>query len=378
MKRLAIVITHPIQYYSPVFQQLAKRVTLKVFYTMGHLNNNYDTGFQQEIKWDIPLLQGYDFEFLNNVSCAPGSHWFFGVDNRDAIKQIKDFEPTAILVYGWAYKSHLKILKYFHGSIRILFRGDSTLLHKLPRYKATIKKKLLSWIYKHVDTAFYVGSQNKKYFLEFGLKESQLVFVPHAVDNDRFKADRSQETITLRRSFQIRDHEVLVLFTGKLQHIKDPLVLLRAFCDLEPANAHLLFVGSGHLEQELKFAAINHLSKVHFIPFQNQSYMPVVYQSCDLFCMPTTAPGESWGLAINEAMAAGKAILSSNMVGAATDLVTAMNGETFEYGNSEDLKSKLTRLIASKCKLKDLGEQSTTIIEDWTIESQVEKILANV
>jgi glycosyltransferase involved in cell wall biosynthesis len=377
MKKLAIILTHPIQYYSPVFQLLAKHIAIKVFYTMGDPINKYDIGFQQKVEWDIPLLQGYDFEFLSNKSAQPGTHRFLGIDNVQAIERIHEFRPTAILVYGWAYKSHLKIIRYFHGKVKILFRGDSTALYRHPIYKAVFKKILLKWVYRHVDAAFYVGSQNRTYFLKYGLKGQQLVFAPHAVDNGRFSSDRSSEATALRQSFGIRKNEILVLFTGKFKHIKDPLILLRAFLDIEPTDTHLLFVGGGHLEQRLKNNASGHKS-IHFLPFQNQQFMPVVYQSCDLFCMPSNAPGESWGMAINEAMAAGKAILSSSMVGAAADLVRIDNGRIFKCGNYNDLKTALKKLIGDKQKLKTLGERSSAIIADWTFEKQIQGILAYV
>ncbi|MCB0710584.1 MAG: glycosyltransferase family 1 protein, partial [Chitinophagaceae bacterium] len=70
MKRLAIITTHPIQYNAPLFQLLAQRenIAIKVFYTWGDtvLKEKYDPGFQKNIEWDIPLLEGYDYAFVEN------------------------------------------------------------------------------------------------------------------------------------------------------------------------------------------------------------------------------------------------------------------------------------------------------------------------
>lgn len=78
--RLAIILSHPIQYYSPLFKCLSERkvVEIKVFYTWGQSVNGkkYDHGFGKAIEWDIPLLDRYDYEFLENVSKDPGSHHF--------------------------------------------------------------------------------------------------------------------------------------------------------------------------------------------------------------------------------------------------------------------------------------------------------------
>ena len=60
------------------------------------------------------------------------------------------------------------------------------MLDKTSAYKAFARALFLKRIYKHVDYALYVGKNNKEYFLQYGLKERQLIFAPHAIDNSRF------------------------------------------------------------------------------------------------------------------------------------------------------------------------------------------------
>lgn len=381
MKRLAIIVTHPIQYYVPVFQLLAKNISLKVFYTGGeHGFNQFDKNFGRHVSWDIPLLNGYNFEFLKNNAFKAGSHHFFGVMNKDAITQIKKYRPSAIMIYGWAYLSHLKLLRYFYGKTTILFRGDSRISSRLPKAKSLLKQIVLQWVYRHVNTALYVGSENRAYFENYGLKDIQLVFAPHAVDNNRFQQNRQQEAIALRTKLGILNDDIVVLFAGKLSAIKNPGILLKAFCQINPSKAHLIFVGSGELMQDLQDYANGQpvRSQVHFLSFQNQKQMPAIYQACDLFCMPTRYPGETWGLAVNEAMAAGKAILTSNEVASATDLVSESNGQIFKSENLQDLVAKLTIMLNNKGPLEIMGQHSKKKIAGWNIERQVQQILAYV
>ncbi|RZK60389.1 MAG: glycosyltransferase, partial [Pedobacter sp.] len=334
MKSLAIIISHPIQYYVPLFKLLAQHYNLKVFYTWGEEGSNakYDPGFKKPVAWDIPLLEGYTYEFLTNAAKDAGSHHFNGIVNPDLIEKVKAFQPDAILVYGWAYKSHLKLLRHFKGKIPIWFRGDSTLLDEKKGIKQILRTLFLKRVYRNVDKALHVGSESKKYFRKFGIKEKDLIFVPHAVDNERFAVDRSKEAQQIRASLNIKHNDILVLFAGKLEHKKNPMLLLEAFIELDLLNVHLLFVGSGELEESIKFRVLSLGSKVqstesflwhnkslkeriHFMDFQNQTQMPAVYQACDLFCLPSQGPGETWGLAVNEAMACGKAVLVSDKVG---------------------------------------------------------------
>lgn len=376
MKKLAIVITHPVQYYAPIFELLHRRgvVAVKVFYTIGTKNEQYfDPGFGKTVAWDIPLLEGYPSVFLENVAERPGSHHFNGIINPGLISEVNQFAPDAILFFGWAYQSHLKAIRHFKGKKTVYFRGDSTLLDKPQSFRRLLKPLFLRWIYKHIDHAFYVGTNNKRYFEVYGLKGKQLSFAPHAIDNDRFALDRNSEAKQLREALGIRDEEMLILFAGKFIRKKSPQLLLDAFLGLIRPAVHLLFVGDGELEQELK-AKSQHHRRVHFMEFQNQSQMPVIYQSCDLFCLPSEGPGETWGLAVNEAMASGKAILVSDKVGCATDLVKEKSGAIFNAGSIAGLKEKIEVLTHSKAGLRELGNGSRVLIEDWNFTRIAETI----
>lgn len=79
MIKLAIITSHPIQYYAPWFRYLASAgdLQIKVFYLWNFgVTQQIDTGFQQALQWDIPLLDGYKYEFVPNVSYKPGVDHF--------------------------------------------------------------------------------------------------------------------------------------------------------------------------------------------------------------------------------------------------------------------------------------------------------------
>jgi glycosyltransferase involved in cell wall biosynthesis len=383
MKKLAIITTHPIQYYAPVFALMHQRgnINIKVFYTWGEsVANKYDPGFNKKIEWDIPLLEGYPYEWVKNTSKEPGSHHFNGAINPDLIRRILVFKPDAILVFGWAWQSHLKAIRYFKNKMPVYFRGDSTLLDEKPGLKAIARVFFLKWVYRHVSHVFYVGAANKQYYLKYGLKESQLSFAPHAIDNSRFAVCRKNEEELLKQKLVIKNREYIILFVGKLEEKKNPMLLLDAFLTMKMVDAHLLFVGSGPLENQLKAKAHGN-SNIHFLGFQNQSQMPVVYQSCDIFCLPSRGPNETWGLAVNEAMACGKAVLVSDKVGCTTDLVrNNYNGLIFKSNDLSGLTLCLRELTLSKRLLDEYGENSRRIINDWNfgaIAAAIENKLIN-
>src|ERR1700722_8749824 len=80
--KLAFIVSHPIQYYAPLYQRLAMRddVAIKVFFTWHAWQSTVeDRGFGVQMSWDIPLTEGYEFELVPNISSDPGTHHFFGL-----------------------------------------------------------------------------------------------------------------------------------------------------------------------------------------------------------------------------------------------------------------------------------------------------------
>lgn len=375
MKRLAIITTHPIQYYAPIFRLLNERenITIKVFYTWEKDASLYDKDFGKEIKWDIPLLEGYDYQFVSNNG-NPGRD-FRSVKNPRLIREIEDWGAEAVLFFGWNYHSHLTAMRHFKNRIPVLFRGDSTLLNERPGLKRMARRLFLRWVYRHVDTALYVGRNNKSYFLAHGLKEDQLVFAPHAIDNDRF-SDRDgkyeEEAQRWKKELGIGQQDRVLTFVGKFQDTKDPFLLLEAFMELNNPGWRLLYVGNGELESPLKEAAKGN-KNIHFLPFQNQSRMPVIYRLGDVFCLPSK--GETWGLAVNEAMACGCAVLLSDRCGCTADLlVEGRNGFSFASGNKKDLVDKMKILTAPDGDIRSLGLSSVRLIQSWSYSQVVSAI----
>lgn len=377
--KLAVITTHPIQYNAPLFKYLANDtdIDLKVFYTWGEdcLKDKYDPGFGRTINWDIPLLNGYNYSFVKNISKNPGSHNFKGIDNPGIIDDIKEFAPDMLLVFGWNFKSHLRILRYFKGKVKILFRGDSTLLDengKSPVQKL-MRRFFLKWVYKHVDIAVYYGKANQAYYLKHGLKENQLVYAPHAVDNKRFYDSGSnkfeQKAREWRRQLEIADENIVFLFAGKLEPKKNPELLLQSFARIKEKNVSLVIVGNGELEEKLK-KNYSGLPGIHFVDFQNQSVMPVVYRLGDVFVLPSKGPEETWGLSVNEAMACEKPVIVSSKCGCVYDIVfNDVNGYSFISGEEDELVHQMQLCITNKSKLKEMGQQSLRIIKEYKIES---------
>lgn len=371
--KVAFVISHPIQYYVPLLQGLVTRgnVELKVFYTWGEDSiSKFDPGFNRIVEWDIPLLEGYSYEFMENIATNPGTHHFKGIDNPSLIKKIEAYQPDKIVVFGWSFKSHLKVLRYFKGRVPIYFRGDSHLLTEQPFYKKAIRNIFLRWVYSHVDFAIAVGKNNHDYYRWVGLKENQILFAPHAIDEQRFldlNGTQANESVSFLESLKIPKEHVVFLYTGKFEYRKNLQTLILAKHELKEMPCTLILVGNGPDEEDLR-----NLSKddknIHFEGFVNQSKMPIIYRSADVFVLPSIS--ETWGLGINEAMNCGLAIIASDKVGSAIDLIQN-NGFIFRAGDYIELSQQMREIIENKNKLIQFKNQSKEIIKKWSLEQLV-------
>lgn len=326
--RLAIIVSHPIQYYSPWFRHIAERMrqeakgqrseiggqdalhdtsnsrqnALRVFYLWDFgVTEKTDKGFGKAVKWDVNLLDGYDHEFVPNVSKRPGTDWFGGLDNPELLQRVKVFGPDAVLQFGYNYKSLANFdLRWNTKRAPLLFRGDSHLLaegeqswqlsvfsRQQERFKRWMRKIGLRLLFRRFSCFLAVGKANADYFRAHGVQENKIVRCPHVVDNEFFRREpeetrgpREQETAGgrrpktgdrrqvawqstdkrpkdapsrgLREELGIPEDELVFLFAGKLEEKKKPMQLLEAFLAADLPKATLLFVGSGELESVLK------------------------------------------------------------------------------------------------------------------------------
>ena len=381
MKRIAVIVSHPIQYNSPVFKLLAasEGILLKVFYTWGQAQGEkFDPGFGKNIAWDIPMLEGYEYEFMENTAKDPGSHHFRGIINPGLIRSVSAWHPDGVIVYGWNFQSHLSALRYFKGKVPVLFRGDSTLLDERPGIKRSMRKTFLRWVYGHVDYALYTGTRNKEYFIRHGLQEDQLIFAPHAIDNARFAGtgdQYSKEAGKWRHQLGIGAGDRVVLFAGKLEPKKNPFFLLELAARIPDPRLKFLVTGNGILEKALKEKALAD-PRFLFLDFQNQQQMPLVYRLGDVFILPSSGPGETWGLAVNEAMACGLAVMVSDKAGCAIDLVReGENGMIIRGGDPGPAAGFLRSALEDRNLLQVMGAHSRTLIQPFNNGQYVRAVL---
>lgn len=375
MKKLGVLLTHPIQYQSPFLALLSEKVDLTVFYCSS--NGGYDPGFGSHIIWDRELcIKNAKTIFIRNISPIPSVNTFFGVINPGIISSILRGNFDAFLIHG--YSSTTSLLAYMaclFSRTPIFFRGE-TVLRPSGILKRAVKRAFLTLFFFPIQTFFAIGQVSLRFYREFGIPSSKIFLTPYAVDNNFFLTEAShlQNKNVLRRELDLPDLPTL-LFCAKLIPRKRPMDLLRAFARLPEGMCSLVFVGDGPLRRELEGHVYRkNIQNVFFKGFQNQSKLPRYYAVSDIFVFPSEY--ESFGLTLNEAMCFSLPILCSTGVSGAYDLVRENeNGFFFNIGDTEKIAILIQEVINDSPRLIAFGKRSQEIIRNWNYEACVSAVM---
>jgi glycosyltransferase involved in cell wall biosynthesis len=334
-------------------------------------------GFGIPIQWDIPLLDGYDYQVLRNVSSRPSLTAFGGCDTPEVGRVLRERAFAALVVNGWVVKSCLQGLWACRRlGIPCIVRGESNVFRHRPFWVRALHRLLL----RQYAAALPIGVANRRFYLDNGMPPEKLFDAPYCVDNGRFATEAAQlrpSRSELRRSWGIPETACAFLFCGKLEAKKRPMDALEALEHILGGGAprravHLLFAGDGPLRAELhERVAARHLP-VTFAGFLNQSEVTRAYVAADALVLPSD-DGETWGLVVNEAMACALPALLSDRVGCHPDLVLeGQTGYVYPVADCRALAGHMRTLAASPHLRVRLGAEASNRIRAYSIGRAVE------
>jgi glycosyltransferase involved in cell wall biosynthesis len=378
--RVAHLVSHPIHYQAPLYRELSARpgIDLTVyFYSDASVRGYRDREFGTDVRWDTPLLDGYRSRFLPSAAETRTQGRYGAGPNWDVLHEVYAERFDAVWIHGYAHLNAwlAAAAGRLRGS-RILLREEQTLLHDRPAHTAALKEVALRALFSQVY-GLYIGEENRRYFLRYGMDERRLFPARYCVDNAYFRR-RAEELAPrrdeLRSRFGIDSDVPVILFVAKLIPKKAPFVLLDAFRRVrERVPCALLVVGEGELRSELEAPAG---PDVHFAGFLNQSELAEAYVAADVFCLPSIEH-ETWGLVVNEALNFGLPVVVSDKVGCAADLVRhGWNGFVVPAGEPEPLAAALEQLVTDESVRREFGERGRQLVGEYSVEACADGIVA--
>ena len=378
VRKIGIITSHPIQYQVPLFRAIAKEpdMDLTVFFGSNHgITPKVDPGFGKAFAWDIPLLEGYRYIFLNNS--RPGlsvNDW--RLDGPELKFYFEKEHYDAVLIFGWNKMLFWQAVWWGRKfRIPLILRAESNLMHRQNRSVRMAKHILFPLLFRKFSAFLAIGQLNKELYRHFGVPEEKIFSAPYCVDNDFFseRAKASEvEAVSLRKSLGIRGSDTVFLFIAKLIERKRPLDLIRAHHLLGGRkDVHTILVGAGLLFG--KCASLVRelgLNNVHLVGFMNQTELPLYYSASDILVLPSDY--ETWGLVVNEAMACGLPCIVSNNCGCAADMIVpGKTGYTYPCGNVAVLVKTMGLLGGNREKLLRMGRSARIFSREFGIDRTV-------
>ena len=353
---LVYFVSHPIQYQAPLLRNLAgdADIELTVVFGSDFSDRSYlDTGFGVQVDWDVVLLDGY------------ANHLLADIDVGQLIRT-----SDAVWVHGWQEKFLRRIIQ---RSSRIgkpvLMRGENWSGAMPDGFgpKGWLKRKYLARIFSQCSAYLAIGSKNRDYYIDHGIREDRIFSMPYAIDNTYFSARATElAAAEIRRVHGIAQRRKIILYAGKFIQRKHPDQVLEAWQKAswgENEKPVLMFVGDGELRGRLESVST---PDVIFTGFKNQSEMPAYYAAADLFVL--LSEKEPWGLAINEAMACGVGVISSDQCAAAFDLIDDDTGLRLPAGDIDALAQAFPAALA---RADDWGRGARRKIDGWSFDHDI-------
>jgi glycosyltransferase involved in cell wall biosynthesis/predicted O-methyltransferase YrrM len=206
-----------------------------------------------------------------------------------------------------------------------------------------------------------------------GVSPDKIIIIHNFVDADLFAKEQKGEKI--RKEFKIDNDNVVIGFLGRLDWRKGLRTIVDAAGDLK--GAKFMIVGEGDAREELIDEIRKKGIEEDFILTGIRKDVPAMMKAMDIFIFPSYAEYESFGIAVIEAMAAGVAVIASDIAPIREIINDGENGILVPKKDPAALRSAIKRLIKDRDLMKRLGEEGRrTSLEKFSLKKAINKIEA--
>jgi len=355
--KVLYITTVPAPYKVQLFEELGKYCDLTVLFEMENVSYRDNSWMQNEFK-------NFKFMYLKGLNVRD-KKISFGI-----IKHLK--HNTYDLIIMGVYSTipqmlaqvymNKKNIPYIISSDGGLVKEEGLILSKLKKYFISSAKAWLST--GKITTeylAYYGANVNKTYVYPFtSIYKADILAEPLTID----------EKISIRKKLNISE-EKMILTVGQFIYRKGYDVLLKA-CEKLDKNIGVYIVGGKPTQEYIQMQKDMNLTNVHFLDFMNKEEISKYYKAADLFVLPTRE--DIWGLVINEAMAYGLPVITTDKCVAGIEMIKKdKNGLLIKPNDTKELENAITEfswLINEKSSITSLE-----IAKQYTIEEMARKHL---
>ena len=353
--KVLFITNLPSPYRIDFCNELGKMCDLTVLYERRKAKN-------RDAKWIGNQNNNFKEIFLKGINFGEESALCFGV-----IKYIKDqsFDlivnggystPTSILVNIFSNKKKRPFVILVDGGI---IRNDNKL-------KLYFKRSLL----KRASAILSSGKSTSDFLIHYGAKADHIYEYPFS---SLKKTDIISNVISENEKNQLKQklgylpNKKIVLAVGQFIYRKGFDVLINAAQYLDK-DIDICFVG-GIASEEYKSLVKNlNLSNINFVGFKSKEELKEYYQIADVFVLPTRE--DIWGLVINEAMANGLPVITTNRCVAGLELIEDnVNGFIVDVDDEVALATRINEIVNNPDLRCTMSINNLEKIKNYTVEA---------
>lgn len=231
-----------------------------------------------------------------------------------------------------------------------------------------LKEKIKKIVMSRATGYFSTTPIGDNYFITYGADRNKIYKYPFT---SLYKEDILLEPVDDSKKTCIRKElgiieEKMIISVGQFIHRKGFDVLINSAGKLDK-NIGIYIIGGEPSTEYMELKNKCNASNIHFVGFKNKQQLSEYYKAADLFVLPTRE--DIWGLVINEAMAYGLPVITTNRCIAGIELINFENGDIISIDSEKELTDSINRIIYDKNKLRKMGERSLEKIQWYTFEN---------
>lgn len=352
--KILFVTNLPSPYRVDIFNKLGCFCDLTVCYER-HSASDRDTS------WENKSERKYTEVFCNLKPLGADKSM-----GSDIINKIRSIKHDKLIISGYASPSVMLAIAYCRLTGReYIIESDGGFDKKDKFPKLILKKFLLLGAKAHFTTC----DKHVRYLEKLGVKKDKIYKYPFSSlwQNDILPmVPTKTEKDAIKAEFDI-PYDKVVLSVGQLIHRKGYDVLLSAVKNIDN-NIGIYIIGGKPPYSYTEYKQQHNLTNVYFVDFMSKEKLKKWYALADVFVLPTRS--DVWGLVINEAMAAGLPVVTTDMCMAGLEMVTdGINGYIVPVENSTILADRINTILNHDDNRKEMSENNLKKIQEYTIEN---------
>lgn len=379
-KKLAIVVSHPIQHFCPLYRSFSKNPTVevKVFFASAIGYKQYqDKNFSQSVVWNNLKLDEFNHVFLNGDALLPSNK---DLDAPTIMFELERFRPDGIITYGYFQKFQRRVHDWANNrNVPLFYISDAENRQYRPKWKRIFKFCFLRWYLKKINYFLTVGDENESYYKLYGVSPDRFIRMHYSIDIELYRnayQKKDEYRHQIHTEYGVGSNEIVISVVGKLVEWKNQGHLIDLLHRLEQKQikAHLFILGTGPQMEQLKEQSTKlKFNQAYFPGFVDPLDLPKFYAASDIYIHP--AKVEPHSLAISEAIYMSCPIIISNTCGSygpTDDVQENKNGFIYKFGDLDMLEKFTVQLIQDKTMRMKFAEYSHEIAEKFQRRAHVE------